>query len=279
MMRYIDNNPMYQDHITGLIGASGTHQLLIFWILLTVVNLFKLYNCNKLRYKLLIIFEFIFMAFISYKNDNTAFYIVFAVIVLQYMIKDLSKLKFKNICKYSITILTIVLLAMTLYNTNKNFEDFYNDRIYSKLVAYRVIDDETKAYNGQGDERIDLYRMALEVGNGYKLGKGIGSIKSYGDLSLDKHFGMSEISLRVYEGGLIYFISLIFIFTYFLYRILFFSKLKLGIIAFIIVFIDVLILAIYTTVFRISIFSLVLSLLSCMVYYKYSDNNLNKLKE
>ncbi|MPQ43535.1 hypothetical protein [Clostridium tarantellae] len=275
LMRFYSNNPMYKDHITGLIGSSGTHELTFFWIALIIINIYR-FALNKNKGLLIfIIVEILFMFVISSKNDNTAFFLIFPFLIAQYLFKYVlyaSKKELKNIF---IIVLICFISLFALYNFNKDIRNFMDTRVAEKLEQYglKKIPEKKIKQNKKPkeEERLMLYKMALEKGNGYGFGKGIGSILSYGEKRLHKHFGMSEISFRVYEGGIIYFLALILVFTQMLNKLLDLKKLKF--LGFIVIAIDLTLLAVYTMVFRYSLYAIMLSLIVCVTGYNYNNEN------
>ncbi|MVX64185.1 hypothetical protein GKZ28_10835 [Clostridium chromiireducens] len=272
-MRYIENNPMYEDHITGLIGASGTHQLTFYWILLVIINLYKQSEIKSKIIPIITGIEVIFMVTISSQNDNTAFFVLFPIIIGQYFLKDIldNKKRAKKIIRFILIAIIIVIGGMYIYKTNDNVNKFVNGKVTTKLEQFGIIKGSNVSVESD-EERIGLYKVALEIGNGYGLGCGIGSIQSYGDPSLPMHFGMSEISLRTYEGGIVYLGILILIFTQFLNRILITKKKLRNIMGFIIIGVNITIMAIYTMIFREAFYDLSLGLILCIFNQHYNEN-------
>lgn len=280
LMRHIENNPMYEDHITGLIGASGTHFLTFYWILLTLVNLYKQSQVKNKLITVLTFMEFIFMIIVSSQNDNTAFFVFFPIIMVQYLIKDIlnNRNKTTKVFKFILVFLFITITIGYIYETNYHVNKFVNNRVLLKLEQYGIIEGNNIS-KGNDEERIALFKVALEVGNGYGLGRGIGSVQTYGDPSLPSHFGMSDISIKTYEGGLVYLLSLILIFTQYLSRIFIVKKRLFKVVSFIIVGVNITIMAIYTGIFRQGFFSLSLGLIMVIFnqhYNKYSSSSLIK---
>ena len=272
LMRNIENNPMYEDHITGLIGASGTHELTFYWSLLILINIYKYFKSRKKSILLMSFIEVIFMINISAQNDNTAFFIIFFVIILQYLFITTfrNKVKIINIIKLLLVLTCILSIAQYFYNNNPIVYDFINRRVVVKMEQYGILESSNSSA-ARDEERIALFKVALEQGDGYGFGKGIGSIISYGDPSLPKHFGMSEISFRTYEGGLIYLLSIILILTHFLNRI-FIKKGRLScIMSFILIGVNITFMCIYTNIYRKPFFALSLGLI--IFIYKQQNND------
>ncbi|WP_196001871.1 hypothetical protein [Clostridium sp. 1001271B_151109_B4] len=270
-MRLTQFNPMYEDHITGLIGASGTHELTFYWIILVLINFYKFSQNRKKMIIVITTLYIIFMFIISSQNDNTAFFIIFPLIMVQYCLKFVLDKKYiiKNLIKSLFIILIIIGVSVFIYNSNEDVNIFVNTRVLSKLEQFGI-KDRNVTNQGSDEERIALFKVALEKGDGYKIGKGIGSIQTYGEPTLPKHFGMSEISLRTYEGGLVYLIILILIFSHFLYRIYRpINKDKL--IVYIAITLDITFFAIYTLIFRQVFFSFALALIVFIFSLNYKE--------
>lgn len=255
MMRYHEENTMYSDHITGLIGANGTHKLTFFWVLLIVGNIYN-YNKTKNKYLLAyIIAQICFMAVISSYNDNAAFFIIFPIIVSQILL--LTKNNSINILKIYKNIfwgILVIIISICIVSSNENLQEFYNARVLTKINQYtnQIFNNDNNIK--KEEERISLYKYALENGNGYKIGKGIGSI-TYGDDRMPRHFGMSEISIKVYEGGLVYIILLIILYTYYSYKVVIDGKktnYKRKVIVFITLLMDFTLFSTYTQIYRTS---------------------------
>lgn len=256
MMRYHEGNIMYEDHITGLIGANGTHKLTLLWVLLTVGNIYY-YKKVKNKYLLIyIILQICFMTVISSYNDNTAFFIIFPILVGQILLlsnKNTNNMIIKIYKTLFYGILAII-ISICIVSSNENLQEFYNTRVLTKINQYTNKLFSNNSSIEKDEERIALYKYALENGDGYQLGKGIGSV-TYGDDRMPRHFGMSEISIKVYEGGLVYIILLIILYTYYSYKLLVDKKntnYKRKVIIFISLLIDFILLSIYTQIYRTS---------------------------
>lgn len=252
MMRYHEGNKMYEDHITGLIGASGTHRLTFFWITLIIANIYY-YNKRKSKKLLMyIIVQVCFMAIISSYSDNTAFFIIFPIILIQVLVLTMKRLNIISILKNMLYPALIILIAMPILLNNEQLKNFYETRVLEKIYQYTNQVDKYNSDIKEDEERIELYKYALEYGEGYNLGKGIGSV-AYGDYRMPAHFGMSEISIKTYEGGVIYLILLILLFTYYSYKIILLNNdisYSRRLIIFIVIVIDFVLFSIYTQIFR-----------------------------
>ena len=184
LMRNVEGNPMYEDHITGLIGASGTHQLTFFWIILIIINLYSYFTLNRKFGLVSSIIYIPFMIIVSSQNDNTAFFLLFPFIVGQYLLYRFifnKNISFFSIVKIIFLTMSILFLFTAVYKNNDNVKNFVDGKVTRKLVQYGVIDGVVDEKYGNDEERIFLDKYALEYGNGYKLGNGIGSIELYGD--------------------------------------------------------------------------------------------------
>ena len=281
LMRNFEENPFYQDHITGLIGANGTHELTFYWIMLILINMYR-YSVKKEKALLVVnVIYVIFMIIISSQNDNTAFFIIFPLIISQYFLKDIFNKKklLCNIVKLAVFFIVFMTMGGILYYENKNVNEFVNSRVIEKLHQYGIINDEAEKNEqdwSDDEERISLYKYAIKDGNGYGIGKGIGSIESYGDPSMPDHFGMSEISSRTYEGGIVYLCGYIVMFSYFLYRVFRINENTPKILSLLIIIFDIVLFSIYTLIFRLPFFAFALVFITLIFSSHYNNYNLSK---
>ena len=137
-----------------------------------------------------------------------------------------------------------------------------------KISQYTGLGNNSNISSHDDEERISLFKFALQYGNGYKLGMGIGSILNYSDPNLPDHFGMSEISSKTYEGGLIFLISIILLYSYFTHQLLRQNK-KIAIL----VTLNYIILSTYTTIFTDYNEIFFLCIIVIIYSYKYSQDN------
>lgn len=274
MMRYHESNRMYEDHITGLIGASGTHRLTFFWITLIIANM---YYYSKKNNKILLIYmiaQVFFMAVMSSYSDNTAFFIMFPLIIIQSIFITMRRFNIKVLLKYTSFVILITYIGMPLLMSNEQVKYFYETRVLEKIYQYTGQSNKHSSNIKDNEERIELYQYALEHGDGYELGKGIGSV-TYGDYRMPAHFGMSEISIKAYEGGIIYLILLISMYAYYSYKIITSNNnisYKGKLFVFFIVTMNLVLFSIYTQIFMCSeliiFWTISLSILRVMINIK-----------
>ncbi|GCD12421.1 hypothetical protein [Clostridium tagluense] len=267
MMRFTDGNPLYFDQITGLIGVNGTHRMTFYWVALTLINIY-IYQKYKKKFILwMTISEIIFMVIISSYCDNTAFYYFFPIIILQFFIKEFLKINIRGFVKFISIIVVVTICGVYIYNNNEQVNEFYNSRIKEKYEQY-----SGKSGEQEDEERVILFKYALDYGNGYKLGSGIGSA-TYGDIMLPPHFGMNEISIITYQGGLIYLLSIILLYSYYSIRLLYFSnKIKLiRFFAYLIMVINYTVMSIYTQVFSTFEMIFMLAIILSIFNFKYTE--------
>ena len=248
LMRHYQNNPMYEDHITGFIGASGTHRLTLFWIALIVFNINYYLDSKRKTTLLTVIIQLIYMIIMSAYNDNTIFYVLMPLILVEvYGIRLVKKIGIKKL--FLVVVATIIFINTFNYlkTVNVEVDSFLSTRVSEKICQLANSEDE----NIDDEERIELLKYSLKYGNGYKFGVGIGSV-SYSDSRLSRHFGMSEISIKTYEGGLIYLFELILLYSTYMHMLICRrNSIRSKIILFIIVFFNILMMASYTQIFRI----------------------------
>ncbi|ADQ05482.1 hypothetical protein Calow_1958 [Caldicellulosiruptor owensensis OL] len=195
-------NPLYLDHITGLIGASGTHVLAFYWISLIITNLLFYLKEKKKIVLLLLIGEVIFMIYISLYNDNKMFYIfLFIIAVMMYILTK------EKILLTLIFVCPIIILVFYFINKNIIYNLFEYNNLLSHIKNYLYIYNLIQSGKLEKIERFFLVSYAIKDGGVF--GKGIGSILLWDDPTLPKHFGINTMSIRIYEGGLIFYLSLI----------------------------------------------------------------------
>lgn len=210
LMFHASNNLYYLDHITGMIGPNGTHRLSLVYIIGIYINYLYLNDNNKIKClfaRIMIIFFITFSIYFSSLNNNRAYYFLLLIFALPLIIKALKivKKKSKALFKSFIALILGIITFLSFYNFNPNFKKFIDDSIITE-----VFENTANRFNAstQGDniseERLDLFMYAIKNGNGLYLGKGIGKVAILGDPTMPAHFGLSEITSRVYNGGIIY---------------------------------------------------------------------------
>ena len=216
LMRGLESstNQFYPDHISGLLGIDGTHKLTILTIATVIGNIYLWTKNSQKRYLIFMIIEIVFSMYISIYNDNKALYLLLPIMLLPIIFKLLIQAnKNKKIVKIIIAFLLFGLIIFEIYQTNETIKSEIDS-----IIASVFEKDDNGNSNASNQERIQLFVYALNYGNGYGIGMGIGSIKLQGDVRLPTHFGISDLSSRTYEGGIIYVLLWTLIFSIILYN-------------------------------------------------------------
>jgi hypothetical protein len=209
-----DNN-YYQDQITGLIGMSGTHILSLFYTTVILLNYMCVLKEGKNKKSVgWLVFNLLSSIIIALFNDNKSYYILLVMaIILIIAIKIINKeMNKKRIITIVLSLLTMIGILFLIQISNLNTDS--NNRI-----TYYI----NSITNIGASERTKLFNYALDKGNGYGIGNGIGSIQDYGDPNLPKHFGINNLSSLTYQGGITYLFLVIIGFFIVYYKM---SKIK-----------------------------------------------------
>ena len=275
MKRALEYNAYTPDQITGLIGYNGTHILSFFWVTLILINLFNYLKSKKLSILVNTICQVILMILISSQNDNTVFFYIAPLTLIQFLLFNKIQVNIKKVLK----IIFIGIISFNAIYFIINANQVLKEQL-DKFVETRVIIKYEQLISGESDtdeERIQLFKYSLEYGNGYGFGKGIGSV-NYGDSKMPRHFGMSEISIKTYEGGLIYLAVLNILWTVYLTSILT-CKLnyKNKLMTFLVVLVNVVLLCSYTQIFYDQYLIFFMGI-HCVMYNLFDDFNSKEVR-
>ena len=273
LMFHFNGNNLYFDHITGMIGVNGTHRLAIFYILCLYVNFMFFNDDNKkisIISKIMFILVLISSIILSTLNDNRAYYyllLIFLIPLFVYFFRNYKE-NIKRFFKYSIIIILFIFTFLLLYSYNDNFNKFIDKEIVQNI--FEKTSNRISATNSSepSEERVRLFNYAIEKGDGLRLGKGIGSIRILSDPNMPEHFGISEITSRVYTGGLVYIFVIFFVY----YNVFIYETSKLKYKVFIIA--SLLFLTMYLQIFTICEEIFLISLVYMALYYIYINYEL-----
>lgn len=266
------SNPLYVDHITGFFGASGTHRMSFFWILLILVNLFKILTVQKERQKrigILLLLEILLMLGFSVINDNVAFYYFLPILAVQVllafrreMVIEMHKIGKKRLLMIGIGILVLINVVYILYLLVPSFNEFLNVRVIRKIYLIMGINPDPNSTVPVTEERLfQAYEMIVK-GKGYAFGSGIGEPWIVYPSKLPVNYPISDMPLRILEGGILYYFIIIGLFTY-AYGKLFFVKRKWSVLQTVFIYFDLFLLSAYTFVFRVQ------EIVICMVFIMF----------
>ena len=268
LLHNFTTNSFYLDHVDGLIGANGTAKLMLFNIICINLNLSFSYSKNSKISKFskfMFIFTLLSSCYVSLMNDSRMYYILLLLFMLPIFIK-ISKGNF-NITKFNINVIRVIVIvivmlfaSLVLYSNNSEFKNLIDKNFIDNYFNRTVQDIGTSG----NEERVRLLKIAVENGDGLKLGKGIGSLPFDGS-GYVKHFGLNDFNVRIYNGGIIYVIILLAVYATIYEGILHLnSKQYLFRIYY---FIILLILGLYTQVYTYCDKNILLSLIFITTYY------------
>lgn len=204
-------NQFYPDHISGLLGLDGTHKLAILTIAVLYANIYMALKTKKKIYYFYLIIDCVFSLVISTYNDNKAFFIILPLMLLPVIFKGMEK----KIFKIAFAILICLLVFIVLCSTSDTIQTLLSEKIF-------YLFDGNSTRNLSEQERTYVVKYALEEGNGYLLGNGIGC--KYPKLEPKAHFGINDMSVLIYEGGLIYYLIWCIVLTNIIYDTIFEGK-------------------------------------------------------
>lgn len=204
LIRRIDGgNNFYLDHITGLIGLSGTHILSFFWIMLLIINSYEIIHKRNIKLGVLTFIDLNFMFYISSQNDNKFFYILFVIFLciflFVYFYKMIIQYKYYVLISllFSIVLSVVLLSLLKYYDILPSFISTVLDSIYNYCNSIIT------ANFSQSTERFMLIDYSLKNNNNILFGSGFGSIVMLYPKEFPLHFGMNDLSSLLYVCGLI----------------------------------------------------------------------------
>lgn len=202
-------NGYYPDYVTGFMGPGGTHTLILFDILLTILNLKylnELKKNNRIMFSIYIFITIVLMTYTSALNDNTAFLILFPSIILAWT-AYYYKLNANYILKACIIVVVAIFLLNTIYSLNESFKYLVDVRLMSKIEGYIFGNNTYSDSNTDwGDERLIVFKYVIDNLNGLYFGRGFNSSIETSTFSIDYNIGMSDISRITYHSGLVFYV-------------------------------------------------------------------------
>lgn len=224
MLRNYTANNFYKDHIDGLLGANGTHRLAYFQLFCLYLNIMFFDSKNKmfrLMSKIMFIFVLITSCYASVFNDNRMYFFLVVIYLIPFINfgrlfkkKDTKRLvNGKHIMKAIMVIIAAFLLFFLAFNISEKFNDFVKTQIYEEYIlkTYNKVTGSINDENSGKEERVELLRYAINEGK--MTGKGIGVVTPGNSDIVIKHFGLNEMNIRIYSGGIIFAIIILIIYT------------------------------------------------------------------
>lgn len=226
MVHNRSKNNLYLDMITGLVGQNGTHKLTFLFISTIYLDYYYLINKKGILKKVatfFLIFNIFSSIYISTFNDNRTFYFIlpfslFPILYVNLFYGRVSKtigIKKKTIIKILLSICCLILSFFIFYKTNIAFKKFVDKSIVEQYFERTIKKfNESSSSTGQGEERIELLKYSLKNTN-LLIGKGIGTIHMISDATVPKHFGLNDVNIRIYTGGIFFEIVILLIYIQF----------------------------------------------------------------
>lgn len=220
-------NYFYEDHCSGLFGASGTHRLSLFAVFMLIYNLdFAREISSNDRRKCMYVYIFItniWMLYISTLNDNkTLFALIPAYLLSYYIICATNETVMKNlnrIVKSLLNVILLVVVVIIVLKTVPTLALYIQDHIVESALQFATLGNSGSAGS---IERITIAIDALRSEYGWLLGKGLGAAAVSERLSGNYlgywHFSMSSIGTMTTLGGIWFYISVCLFYTHFFYR-------------------------------------------------------------
>ena len=270
---WLESNPFYTDQCAGLFGKSGTHQLAIFSIFMLIYNLqfAEEVQNTKLRYSL---FAYTYISmfcsmYLSTRNENTAIFVLYAlVLIFYYAVKAyLLKWNIKIIFKMLVPLAAFfIILLLIIPRTNY----FITHTLLKRIV--KVTSDISSSASGS-NERLAIVSYALQLPETYLFGYGLGSW-GFGKSGLYgfQHFGINSISSFIALGGIWFYLLVSIMYTLVFCRINPASSRKNKILMFIIMFLGIQVLAVYTPIYTNEV-TMLWAALIFFVFVMHINNN------
>ncbi|MFD1135568.1 hypothetical protein [Paenibacillus urinalis] len=241
MEKFIAQNPLVFDHMTGLIGLSGVSVLNFLWIATLLFNLYFYIERKKTSTLLLIIFQGVSMTVISTLNDNRMFAATFFMFLAAFVVIITIRNKFGigTLIKFSAfgLLLAVVLWLMSTYTTV----------VQTSLdMGKELFNDKPSIYN----ERAYFNYLAFNYYDADDMGIGLNNI-DVATQTIDKHLTVNNTTIVLIQGGLMYLLSITLVYTALLDR-LFSTNIKgiKRVLLFIMLFIVLLVSAYATQIYR-----------------------------
>ncbi len=224
MVRNFTNNSLYYDMIAGFIGANGIHKLTFLYLITLFLNYYYFDDKNKRKKviaKICFLFTLVTSLYVSNFNDNRTYYFILVLYMLPLFIKYLKSNFFqkninkKKMLKGFIFLALLISILNLSYHFIVPFKTFIDDTIISNVDRTFNNFSRTANKSAGGEERLELLKYALNEGNGYTFGKGIGIIPVTGTGlgMISEHFGLNDCNVRIYSGGIVFLLLIVVIYA------------------------------------------------------------------
>ena len=216
----------------------------------------------------------IISCYISLFNDSRMYYFILLLIMLPFFTKYFINIVLKNIKKIMLTLL-LILMALSLYTFNKNIHELVDEKIINGYLDKTVKGFKNNDSNSEKnkEERLILLEKAIEDGDGLHLGKGIGALPGDGGEYV-RHFGLNDFNVRIYNGGIIFVIVVISVYTIYIEKIIYNDKKNIK--GRFYIFLILTILGAYTQIFTYEDKSILIALIAFMSRFCKKNNDNKK---
>lgn len=186
------------DDFTGLFGSGSTHNITVYCIMLTCLNMQKLIERNRNFIGIVYLISIIIMMFILVSvNDNTAFIVLFPAGIMLYILGK-NRINFRTVLKVGIFLMIGIIFIFIIASHNSFLSEFINTRFRFKAEAYLHFNNNGMTSSGFGDERIRAFEFAIKYGKGLFCGEGFNV--DFGDISTLENYTLYARKMRVYVG-------------------------------------------------------------------------------
>lgn len=267
-------NLQFADLISGLFGAYGTHYLAFFSVFIILYN-YYIYNGKferplKQAGGFFLGIYFVFNLIISILNDNKFYYILLALFIFMlymcaYITRKPNKVSLKQVEFWSVVLAGSIVFAFIINSDSeslKSVRDAYNMLVDNITVIYK-----NKTIVAGSSERFYLIYYAFRYYRGISTGYGLGAY-GFDDMTAFSfyHFGLSDLGTFLCLGGIVFTLPL---FVYYVLSYLaIFRKEQRTIMCDIGVNFLTLIIAIYTTSFRMP--TLQVDVILCLLMLRFA---------
>lgn len=218
------------DDLTGFFGSGSTHNIIVYSVMMTCLNIKKLFERKYRIISIVYLASTIIMMFILAPiNDNTAFFIFFPVGMALY-ICGRNRINVRTAFKLAIFFIIGIVCIWLFFSYNSSFNEFVNSRLGFKIQAYLRLSNNGMTSIGFGDERMRALEFAIKYGNGLFFGKGFNV--DFADVSTLENYmvyawrmgvnvGICDLSGITYYCGIWFWFFLCLCFTYMVNKMLF----------------------------------------------------------
>lgn len=228
LVRNFSENTFFKDMINGFVGYNGSSKLSFIYLICLFISYLFFNNKNRLISKFskfFFCFTLFTSLYVSLFNDNRFYYFLLFLFFLPFLkrffdenFSNLKKIP-KKTFKIFLIVFMFILSFFLIYHFNSSFKIVVDDIFYKNFTrTYNNIIRSSKNVYG-GEQRIELLRYIFDEDFNIFLGNGIGSIPVIGEGdNLPRNFGLNDINVRIYSGGLIFYFGLLFLYFVFILR-------------------------------------------------------------